>query len=200
MSESHRWNRSLLAGALLGTAPTVRVQEGGEARSTVAHCGRARTAMLAAVGALVIGFGVTVLPASGQEGGGPYRGVFSLFQHDTTQASLDLGEPGPSVGDQLVIGGDVFNHEDGTLVGRSAAHCTFSSQAELLCSGAFTVEDGQITFQDIVDISTFFTNHPVDFAITGGTGPYRKARGTVTVLILPDVPNGTDAVLTVDLH
>jgi hypothetical protein len=70
----------------------------------------------------------------------------------------------------------------------------------LLCSGAFTVEDGQITFQGIVDISTFFTNHPVDFAITGGTGPYRKASGTVTVLILPDVPGGTDAVLTVDLR
>ena len=29
--------------------------------------------------------------------------------------------------------------------------------------------------------------------------PYRKARGTVTVLILPNVPGTTDAVLTVDL-
>ena len=75
-----------------------------------------------------------------------------------------------------------------------------SSEAELLCSGAFTVEDGQITFQGLVDVFPFFTNHPVDFAITGGTGPYDKARGTVTVLILPDVPNGTDAVLTIDLH
>lgn len=150
--------------------------------------------------ALVIGLGATALSASGQENGGAYRGRFSLYQHDTSQQSIDLGQPGPSVGDQLVLGGDVYNHQDGTLVGRSAAHCTFSSDAEILCSAAFTVEDGQITFQGIVDIFTFFTYHPVVFAITGGTGPYRNARGTVTILILPDVPNGTDAELTVDLR
>lgn len=87
-----------------------------------------------------------------------------------------------------------------TTTARSAAQCTFSSEAEILCLGALTVGDGQITFQGLVDTFTFFTNHPVDFAITGGTGPYRKASGTVTVLILPDVPDGTDAVLTVDLR
>ncbi|MFL6199654.1 MAG: hypothetical protein ACJ76J_10785 [Thermoanaerobaculia bacterium] len=34
----------------------------------------------------------------------------------------------------------------------------------------------------------------------GLASSYRKARGTVTVLILPNVPDGTDAVLTVDLR
>jgi hypothetical protein len=159
-----------------------------------------RTAMRAISLVLVIGLGVTALPASGQKDGGKSRDRFTLFQHDTSQQSIDLGDPGPSVGDQLVLGGDIYNHQGGTLVGRSAAHCTFSSEAEILCSAAFTVEDGQITFQGIVDVFTFFTNHPVDFAITGGTGRYSQARGTVTVLILPDVPNGTDAVLTIDLH
>lgn len=159
-----------------------------------------RTAMRAVSLVLVIGLGVTVLPASGQKDGGKSRDRFTLFQHDTSRQSIDLGDPGSRVGDQLVLGGDVYNRQDGTLVGRSAAHCTFSSEAEILCSAAFTVEDGQITFQGIVDVFTFFTNHPVDFAITGGTGRYSQARGTVTVLILPDVPNGTDAVLTVDLH
>ena len=165
----------------------------------VARRRRVRKAMLAA-GALVIGLGLTVIPASGQEDGGAYRGLFNLFQHDTERQSIDLGEPGPGVGDQLVIGGDIYDHEGGTLVGRSAAQCTISSATEILCSAAFTVGDGQITFQGIVDTFTFFTNQPVDFAITGGTGTYRKARGTVTVLILPDVPDGTDAVLTVDLR
>ena len=75
-----------------------------------------------------------------------------------------------------------------------------TSEAEILCLAALNLGDGQITFQGIVDTFSFFTNHPVDFAITGGTGPYRKARGTVTVLILPGVPNGTDAVVTVDLR
>lgn len=158
------------------------------------------TVLRAAGLALVIGLGLTALPASGAGNGNPYQGRFSLYQHDTSRQSIDLGDPGPSVGDQLVIGGDVLDHQGGTLVGRSAAHCTFSSDAEILCSGALTVEDGQITFQGIVDVFTFFTNHPVDFALTGGTGPYDKARGTVTVLILPDVIDGTDAVLTVDLH
>jgi hypothetical protein len=171
-----------------------------ESLSTVTRRRRARTALRAIGLALVIGLGVTTLPVSGQESGGKVRERFSLFQHDTNRQSIDLGEPGPSVGDQLVIGGDVYNHEGGTQVGRSAAHCIFSSEAQILCSAAFTVEGGQITFQGIVDIFTFFTNHPVDFAITGGTGPYRNARGTVTVLILPGVLNGTDSVLTVDLR
>ena len=169
------------------------------ARSTVARRRRARTAMLAIVGALVIGLGVKPLQASDQKDGGKRSGRFSLFQHDTDQQSIDVGDPGPSVGDQLVIGGDIFNHQGGTLVGaRGPLHQLERSRD--LCLGALTVGDGQITFQGLVDTFTFFTNQPVDFAITGGTGPYRKARGTVTVRILPDVPNGTDAVLTVDLN
>ena len=167
---------------------------------TIKKNARVRTALQTVGLALVIGLGVTAFPASGQKDGSPYRGSFSLHQHDTSRESIDLGAPGPSVGDQLVIGGDVFDHQGGTRVGRSAAHCTFLSDAEILCSGAFTLEDGQITFHGLVNIFTFFTNHPVDFAITGGTGPYSHTRGTVTVLILPDVPDGTDAVLTVTLH
>jgi len=182
-----------------GLGPWVSTNH-NESLSTVTRRRRARTALQAIGLALVIGLGMAALPASGQEDGGAYRGRFSLLQHDTTRQSIDLGEPGPSVGDQLVIGGDVYNHQGGTLVGRSAAQCTFSSEAEMLCWAAFTVEDSQITFQGIVNTFPFFTNQPVDFAITGGTGSYRKARGTVTVLILPDVPNGTDAVLTVDLR
>jgi hypothetical protein len=44
--------------------------------------------------------------AIGSPESGPLRTHFTLFQHDTSQQSLDLGDPGPSVGDQYVFGGD----------------------------------------------------------------------------------------------
>ncbi|HEV7671425.1 MAG TPA: hypothetical protein VGS22_23140 [Thermoanaerobaculia bacterium] len=169
-------------------------------RSTTARRRHPRPALLAALGVLGIALGVTALPASAQEEGAKNRShSLSLFQHDTSRQSLDVGDPGLSVGDQLVTGGDLFNHAGGTLVGRSAAHCVFSSGAEILCSGSLSVGNGQITFSGLVNAFTFFTNHPVDFAITGGTGSYSKARGTATILILPNVPDGTDALVTVDL-
>lgn len=127
------------------------------------------------------------------------HGTFQLFEHDTSQQFLTIGDPATGVGDQFVFGGDVSNHKGGAKVGRMAGACTNTSATESLCAAAFTIGGGQITFQGIVDNGTFSSGQPTDFAITGGTGPYRHAHGTITGMILQGVPNSTDAVFTVQL-
>jgi hypothetical protein len=125
---------------------------------------------------------------------------FTLYNHDTHQAFLDLGDPGPSVGDQYVFGGDVSKQQGGTPIGRMSGQCVTISDTEMLCTSSFTFNGDQISFQALVDVTVFFAGQPFEFAVTGGTGSYRKARGTVTGQILPEPPSGSDARFTVDLE
>jgi hypothetical protein len=46
-----------------------------------------------------------------------------FFEHDTQQASLDLGDKGESPGDVFVYSGDLFNRKGGKNVGRAAGQC-----------------------------------------------------------------------------
>lgn len=122
---------------------------------------------------------------------------FILFQHDTSQQQDNIGDPASGVGNLYIFGGNLTERPGGIPVGRSAGNCAFTSKTEILCTAALRLADGQITFQAMADTLSFYSGLPTDFAIAGGTGVYRNARGTVTVQILPD---GTDAVVTVDLQ
>ena len=141
--------------------------------------------------------GLAALPAAGSAGGIFGSHHFRLFQHDTSQQYVDVGDAGPSVGDQFVFGGDVSKQQGGARIGRMAGQCTNSSDAEILCSAAFTLGGGQITYQGIAETAAFYGGQPTAFAITGGTGRYRDAAGTLTGTILPD---SSDAVFIVDLR
>lgn len=150
---------------------------------------------LALGGALAVAIGAT----GGTASGNPHRDHFTLYNHDTDQAFLDLGDPGPSVGDQYIFGGNVSKQQGGPTVGRMSGQCATISDTEMLCNSSFTFNGGQVSFQALVDVTVFFAGQPFDFAVTGGTGPYRSARGTVTGQILPNPPGGSDARFTVDL-
>jgi hypothetical protein len=135
------------------------------------------------------------------------NGVTTLrfFEHDTQQASLDLGTPGAGPGDQFFYAGDLFDHAGGTKVGHTAGECTtFSGNAtaagDVLCTGTFVLDRGQITVQGLFDNAALFSRgETLPWAIVGGTGIYRNARGDGTVEVPVNVPNQTDfnAVLNV---
>ena len=153
--------------------------------------------------AIIVLLAVVAMPpcvAQAAANGSPNHGHFTLYNHDTNQASLDLGDPGPSVGDQYVFGGDVSEQQGGTPIGRMSGQCVTISDTEMLCISSFTFNGDQISFQALVDVTVFFAGQPFKFAVTGGTGRYRKARGTVTGQILPEPPSGSDARFTVDLE
>jgi hypothetical protein len=130
--------------------------------------------------------------------GASAKPTFTLYQHDTDQARLDLGTPGRGVGDQYIFGGDLTDRRGGTKLGRSAGDCASSSFDEMLCAAALRLADGQITFEGLIVVADLAGSRPVDFAITGGTGRYQHARGTVTITIVPGLPG--DANVVVDLN
>src|SRR3954464_14424301 len=97
---------------------------------------------------------------------------------------LDLGAPGPSVGDELVVHDTLVNRR-GRPVRGDAGVSTFTSVAPPVasCVLTFVLRRGQIATQ--------FRNTPPRrklVAIVGGTGAYRGASGQ---LVLVERPNQT---------
>ena len=87
---------------------------------------------------------------------------------------LDLGAPGPSQGDEMVLHDLVFTPNGRTQVGYDGGSCVFFDVAkpEENCTLTFSLPGG--------DIMTQFLNSPPPaktFAVTGGTGIYRNVRG-----------------------
>jgi hypothetical protein len=78
--------------------------------------------------------------------------MLRFFEHDTQQATLDLGPQGTGPGDQFIYAGDLFDHAGGRQVGHTAGQCTtFSGNAtaagDVLCTATFVLDRGQITMQ-----------------------------------------------------
>jgi hypothetical protein len=95
----------------------------------------------------------------------------------------ERGTPGPSLGDRLVFTSDVFD-EAGKRAGRDGADCVVvrmdpsapaDEQQVVQCVVTLELGDGQITFQGMAQ------GLENTFAVTGGTGAYRKARGEAFV-------------------
>lgn len=105
---------------------------------------------------------------------------------------VDVGAPGPSIGDYVVITSPFLNPTTHQKVGSGAIVCTavkHGSPPPLQCVGTASFAGGDITLQGIFVSVTGKANV---LAVTGGTGAYQTARGTVTVTILPN--GATDLV------
>jgi hypothetical protein len=128
-----------------------------------------------------------------------------FFEHDTQQATLDLGPQGTGPGDQFIYSGDLFDHVGGRKVGHTAGQCTtFSGNAtaagDVLCTATFVLDRGQLTMQGLFDNTALFSRGQIlPWAIVGGTGIYHNARGDGTVQVPPDVPNQTDANFVINV-
>ena len=158
------------------------------------------SALSAAIGAVLVAgtvFGATSAGSSSS------ASTIRLYHHDTSQASLDLGAPGDSAGDQFLFAGDTFQRKGGTQVGRAAGTCTTMSTGtagEVLCVVSFSLPAGQLTTQGLFVAADLFGGKVVSFAITGGTGRYRHVRGEGSVQIPQDVPDLADANFTLRLR
>ena len=110
--------------------------------------------------------------------------VIKVQRDAGTQVVLDLDHsatatrPAPdSMGDQLVANANFT--QDGRPVGFDGVTCTLVRLPSWFnCVATNVIRDGSLTVQFLADLSTFGTT-PQHFAITGGTGPYRGARGEV---------------------
>ena len=108
--------------------------------------------------------------------------VIRLTAVPIQETELDLGEPGESLGDQLIFTEDLFR--DGKKVGIDGGVATvvrFEPEAFTLQFVATAeLPKGEITVQGLHTFTE--EDEPQEFAITGGTGRYKTAHGVLTVV------------------
>jgi hypothetical protein len=93
-----------------------------------------------------------------------------LTEKQTFQRYVDKGARGESPGDIRTFGGTVFQH--GTKIGHDRIRCVVAAR----CSARVWIRGGSLISNG------FIANGPSFSAkITGGTGKYVNAHGTVTV-------------------
>lgn len=101
-----------------------------------------------------------------------------VIEHAITDKVIDTGKPGDTSGDLLTWHNPLFNATGARHVGHDQGECVRMSpkQGTWECRWINWVEGGAITVEGV-----FFDTKNSVLAITGGTGMYRNARGTMTL-------------------
>jgi hypothetical protein len=133
--------------------------------------------VLPMVGGLVLGL---VLGASGLVGGQSEApaGDLTVVERATTDTVIDIGTTGDSIGDLLAFGNDLYDAANAEKAGRDEGTCFRSNPGMAWeCTWTNILADGSITVQ-----GPFLDSlEDTELAITGGTGVYAGASGTMTL-------------------
>jgi allene oxide cyclase len=131
--------------------------------------------------AAVILAGSVALAGTRHHGGEGHKGkghgmkAIVVVERATTDTTIDNGAAGDSIGDLLAFGNEVFDKTNTTKVGTDQGSCVRTVPGKAFeCSWTTFLPGGQIVVQ-----GPFFDAADSTLAITGGTGRYRKARGTM---------------------
>ncbi len=140
------------------------------------------TGAVVAVAALAVG---SVGPATGQgssDRSEDHGQTVRVLSTNTEEAFVDAGEPGFSLGDSFVFSSRLTRH--GETFGHTGVVCTVTSvrMEESQCVGTAWLRRGQISIQGLL------AGEPeeFEFPITGGTGAFEDAGGTLVVRELSD--------------
>jgi allene oxide cyclase len=98
-----------------------------------------------------------------------------LIEHADTDATLDLGAKGDSVGDLLTFANPVYDAANKTPVGSDQGYCVrVIAGKSWECFWTLRLKDGQITIE-----GPFYDAGDSVMAVTGGTGKYAGAKGSM---------------------
>jgi hypothetical protein len=129
----------------------------------------------AGVGALVaMAIGGASFASASSEGGGR---TIVVIEKTTSQHFLDLGQAGPTVGDEFFFGSQFWNVAQTQKVGSNHGYCVFETKALLHCAGTAHVAGGTVEYAG----ETNGNAQRFTLAITGGTGALNAAEGHVTI-------------------
>jgi len=139
---------------------------------------------------LVPVFAVLLVVAVRAQGAG--NGM-TLIEHATTDATTDTGAAGDSAGDILTFANDLYDAADHKQVGTDQGYCV-----RVVAGSSYECTwTNQLAGGDIVVQGPFYDTKGSTLAITGGTGKYRDARGTMQ---LQSRANGTKYAFTFRLQ
>ena len=109
------------------------------------------------------------------KGKGHAKKALVVVERATTDTTIDNGDPGDSIGDLLAFGNEVFNKTNTTKVGTDQGSCVRTVPGQAFeCAWTTFLPGGQIVVE-----GPFFDAADSTLAITGGTGRYKNARGTM---------------------
>jgi allene oxide cyclase len=103
------------------------------------------------------------------------REQVKVVERPIGETSVDLGAKGDSVGDMLIFANGVFDASNQTQVGTDQGYCVRTIIGKSWeCTFIITLASGQITVE-----GPFFDEGDSLFAVTGGTGKYVGAKGSM---------------------
>jgi allene oxide cyclase len=98
-----------------------------------------------------------------------------VVERATSDTVIDNRPTGDSVGDTLAFGNAIYDASNTTAVGNDGGQCVRTVVGvSWECMWTISLANGQITVE-----GPFLDAGDSTLAITGGTGAYRKARGTM---------------------
>src|ERR1700685_868958 len=98
-----------------------------------------------------------------------------VVERPVGETTLDLGPKGDSVGDLLVFANGVFDAANKTQVGSDQGYCVRTVVGKSWeCNWTLILKAGQITVE-----GPFMDDGDSLFAVTGGTGKYAGAKGSM---------------------
>jgi hypothetical protein len=101
--------------------------------------------------------------------------VLTVIEHATTDTTTDTGAPGDSTGDILTWHNQLFNAADTKRAGRDQGYCLrIVPGVSYECAWTNRLRHGQLMVQ-----GPFYDATDSVLAITGGTGRYAGARGSM---------------------
>ena len=100
---------------------------------------------------------------------------FKVVEHADTDTTIDIGKKGDSVGDLLTFANPVFDATNTTQVGTDQGYCVRVVKGKSWeCIWTLMLKDGQITSE-----GPFYDDGDSVMAVTGGTGHYSGAKGSL---------------------
>jgi len=124
---------------------------------------------------------------------GPNIVRIAVIEHATTDTVIDLTANGDSTGDLLTFHNEVFDEDNVTVIGTSHGECIrIEVGVSWQCRWTTSLEVGAITVE-----GPFFDASPSVLAITGGTGEFRAARGSMRLVARDELGAEYDFVFRV---
>jgi len=137
---------------------------------------RGKLGLLAAAGTIsALALVVSLVSVSAA---GPNVTRLAVIEHATTDTVVDLTTNGDSTGDLLTFHNELFDDANEIVVGTNQGECVrIEVGVSWECRWINFLEGGSITVE-----GPFFDDGPSALAITGGTGAYRGARGSMRLV------------------
>jgi allene oxide cyclase len=98
-----------------------------------------------------------------------------VVEHPVGETTVDLGAKGDSIGDLLVFANGIFDAANKAQIGSDQGFCVRTIVGKSWeCMWTLTLKAGQITVE-----GPFMDEGDSLFAVTGGTGKYAGAKGSM---------------------